>query len=95
MILRRWLSSAVAKGVVTRYNATRGIGKILTDNGEELFVHQSEIYAPGFRSLRVMEHVEFTIATDDKGRTKAVNVTGPDGKYVQGAPTSPSRKQFF
>jgi hypothetical protein len=30
--------------------------------------------------------VEFTVVTDDLGRTKAGRVTGPDGSFVQGAP---------
>jgi hypothetical protein len=30
--------------------------------------------------------VEFSTITDSSGRTKAENVTGPMGAYVQGAP---------
>lgn len=30
--------------------------------------------------------MEYTIVTDPNGRTKAENVTGPMGAYVQGAP---------
>lgn len=30
--------------------------------------------------------MEFEIQTDDSGRTRAVDVTGPNGAYVQGAP---------
>ena len=50
-------------------------------------MHQSDIYAPGFRSLAEGETLEFRLMTDDKtGKVKAVDVTGPDGAYVQGAP---------
>ncbi len=29
------------------------------------------------------------MTTDNNGKTKAVDVTGPDGAYVQGAPREP------
>jgi cold shock CspA family protein len=32
------------------------------------------------------EPVEFSVVTDDNGRSKAENVTGPMGAFVQGAP---------
>lgn len=33
--------------------------------------------------------MEFTVFEDTNGRTKAENVTGPMGAYVQGAPRRP------
>ena len=39
----------------------------------------------GFRSLKEEEEVEFEIS-DNGGKSKAINVTGPGGAYVQGAP---------
>ena len=39
----------------------------------------------GFRSLKEDEEVEFTIS-DNGGKSKAVDVTGVGGGYVQGAP---------
>jgi hypothetical protein len=33
--------------------------------------------------------VEFAVVTDDTGRSKAENVTGPMGAFVQGAPRQP------
>lgn len=44
---------------------------------------QSSIDAEGFRSLRENEPVEFFVETSEDGRTKAVNVTGPDGAPPQ------------
>ncbi len=32
------------------------------------------------------EQVEFEVITEPNGRSKAFNVTGPGGSYVQGAP---------
>jgi len=44
---------------------------------------QTNIQAQGFRSLREGERVEFEIARGQDGRTRAVNVTGPDGAEPQ------------
>ena len=70
------------------FNIEKGYGFIEVD-GEtsDIFVHQSDIYAPGFRSLAEGESLEFKMETDPKsGKVKAVDVTGPDGAYVQGSP---------
>jgi cold shock CspA family protein len=62
----------------------------LEDEEVDVFVHQTDIYAPGFRSLAEGEPLEFRVQTDSKtGKMKAVDVTGPDGAYVQGAPRDP------
>ena len=44
---------------------------------------QTSIQTDGYRSLREGEEVEFNIETGDDGRTKAVNVTGPNGAPPQ------------
>ncbi|KAG1347566.1 putative Glycine-rich protein 2, partial [Cocos nucifera] len=60
-----------------------GFSFITLDNGgEDLFIHQSLIKAEGYQSLAEGEAVEFTIAKGDDGRTKAVDVIGPDGSSV-------------
>ena len=65
----------------------KGFGFIVPDDDSgDIFVHQTAILAEGFRSLADGESVEFTVETDENGRTKAVKVTGPGGSYVQGAP---------
>lgn len=48
-----------------------------------MFVHHSAIYAPGFKTLAEGEELEFDIETDENGRKKAVNVTGPGGAPVK------------
>ncbi|KAG1328289.1 hypothetical protein COCNU_01G022230 [Cocos nucifera] len=63
-----------------------GFSFITPDDGsEDRFVHRSLIKAEGYRSLVEDEAVEFTIAEDDDGRTKAVEVIRLDGSSVQGA----------
>ncbi len=54
-----------------------------------MFVHQSSIHAEGFRSLAEGEAVEFDVS-DNNGKPSAVNVTGPNGDYVKGAPYNPT-----
>ena len=49
----------------------------MTDNEEktDVFVHQSNIQADGFRSLNTDQKIEFEIAKDDNGRLLAKNVS--------------------
>jgi cold shock CspA family protein len=69
-----------------RFNAEKGFGFIAPANGnDDLFVHQSAIHSPGFRSLMEGEEVEFKVV-DGGGKMKAEEVTGPNGDFVQGAP---------
>lgn len=79
------------KGVTKWFNATKGYGFVTPivegdEQPEEIFVHQSSIQAEGFRSLREGEEVEYEIEEGPDGRTKAINVTGPEGAAPQGAP---------
>lgn len=67
------------------FNATKGFGFIVPDDGsEDIFVHQSGIQSEGFRSLAENEKVEYFLETDETGKKKAVSVTGPAGSNVMG-----------
>jgi len=70
------------------FDCEKGYGFISVDGEDrDYFVHQSDIYAPGYRSLAQGETLEFSVATDERtGKIKAVEVTGPDGQYVEGTP---------
>lgn len=82
----RTMATAVSQGTVKWFNSEKGYGFITpSDGGADLFVHQTSIHSEGFRSLGEGEEVEFRII-DEGGRTKAVDVTGPGGAYVRGAP---------
>ena len=76
-------------GTVKFFDSTKGFGFITpAGGGDDVFVHQTAIYARGFRSLAEGEEVEFDIGEDEKrkGKKFATNVTGPNGAFVQGAP---------
>jgi len=74
-----------ATGVVKWFSSERCYGFITPDDGsEDVFVHQSEIQAQGFRTLGDGENVEFDIVQDQNGRSKASHVTGPGGVDVKG-----------
>ena len=59
------------RGVVKRYNPTRGFGFIASD-GCDIFVHQSGIAMQGFRALNVGANVNFRVETaaDGSGGTR-------------------------
>jgi len=85
---RMCTDATIVKGVCKWFDVAKGFGFISrADTDTDVFVHQSDIYAPGFRSLSEGEELEFKVEKDPKsGKLKAVDVTGPDGGYVQGAP---------
>lgn len=54
-------------GTVKWFNAAKGYGFIQRDQGEDIFVHYSEIVGEGYRSLDEGQRVEFTVAQSPKG----------------------------
>ncbi|CAA6660582.1 unnamed protein product [Spirodela intermedia] len=70
-------------GTVSWFNSQKGFGFIKPDSGgEDLFVHQTSIRSDGFRVLTEGDAVEFVIEEGDDGRSKAVDVTGPNGAFI-------------
>ncbi len=62
------------QGTVKWFNDTKGFGFIQSDDGGDVFVHQSEIKMDGFRTLKEGQKVQFEVTQGQKG-AKAVNVT--------------------
>ena len=78
----------------TRFDTAKGYGFIVPDNGDkDVFVHQTAINVSGFRSLAEGEAVEFKLV-EENGKTKAIDVTGPDGADVKGAPFNPQSDEY-
>mgnify|MGYP003800257855 CR=1 FL=1 len=60
-------------GKVKWFNDAKGFGFIETENGNDVFVHQSSIQGSGFRSLSEGQTVEFELTSGPKGQ-QATNV---------------------
>lgn len=60
-------------GTVKWFNDSKGYGFIETEDGTDLFVHQSAIQSTGFRTLSEGQKVKFDIIVGEKGQ-QASNV---------------------
>jgi len=54
-------------GTVKWFHNGKGYGFITRDEGEDIFVHFSEIEMEGYKKLEEGQEVEFTVAEGDKG----------------------------
>jgi CspA family cold shock protein len=54
-------------GTVKWFSREKGYGFIQPEEGEDVFVHHSEIRGTGFKNLQEGERVEFTIEQSPKG----------------------------
>jgi CspA family cold shock protein len=63
----------VATGVVKFFNAEKGYGFISRDEGEDVFVHFSQIQGEGYKTLEDGQRVEFDVGPGRKGE-EAQNV---------------------
>lgn len=61
------------KGSVKWFSNEKGYGFIERENGEDVFVHHSDIQGEGFKTLRQGEAVDFEVLPAEKG-PKAQNV---------------------
>jgi CspA family cold shock protein len=55
------------EGTVKWFSNPKGYGFISREEGDDVFVHYSEIQGSGFRSLSAGERVEFTVKESEKG----------------------------
>ena len=69
----------MAEGTVKWFNGTKGYGFITNSetgekDGEDLFVHFSEIKMDGFKTLDEGQAVSFDVTTGQNGKLQASNV---------------------
>jgi cold shock protein len=55
------------QGTVKWFNATKGYGFIMRENGEDIFVHYSAIQSEGYKTLAEGQRVEFNVTEGPKG----------------------------
>ena len=64
----------MAQGTVKWFNPDKGYGFISREDGDDLFVHYSEIQMDGFKTLDEGQAVEFDVTTGQNGKLQASNV---------------------
>lgn len=56
------------KGKVKWFNAEKGYGFIVSEEGKEVFVHFSAIVADGYKTLNEGEEVTFDVVEGERGQ---------------------------
>ncbi len=64
----------MAQGTVKWFNPDKGYGFISREDGDDLFVHFSEIQSEGFKTLDEGAAVEFDVTAGQNGKMQASNV---------------------
>ena len=64
----------MSQGTVKWFSSEKGYGFISQENGEDLFVHFSEIQGDGYKSLDENAKGEFVIASGSNGKSQATQV---------------------
>lgn len=72
------------QGTVKWFSTEKGYGFIEQDDGEDVFVHHSDIQGTGFKDLDEGEKVEFDLVDGPKG-PKAENVVRVDAPDSSGS----------
>ncbi|RLF67445.1 MAG: cold-shock protein [Thermoplasmata archaeon] len=75
------------EGKVKWFDARKGYGFIIKDDGTDLFVHYSSIKMDGFKTLREDDVVKYEIVQTDKGEQAS------DVEIVKKAPRKRRRRK--
>ena len=73
LVCRPQKRESVAQGTVKFFNADKGFGFISREQGDDVFVHFSNIQSTGYKTLDEGQRVEFDVAPGKKGE-EAQNV---------------------
>lgn len=65
---------SMPEGTVKWFNPDKGYGFISREDGDDLFVHFSEIQTDGFKTLDEGQAVTFEVTTGQNGKLQASNV---------------------
>jgi len=55
-------------GTVKWFNGKKGYGFITRENGDDIFVHFSDIESDGYKTLDDGDSVDFTVTDGEKGK---------------------------
>ena len=81
-------------GTVKWFSNEKGYGFIKRSNGEDVFVHYTDIVGDGFRSLKEGESVDFEVIIGDRG-PKAHRVSPQNATDISGAaPADPDAQSL-
>ena len=64
----------MAKGTIKKLIGDKGYGFIQTEEGKDLFFHQSQLQGVDYSSLKEGQEVEYEAGTGRGGRPEAVKV---------------------
>ncbi len=64
----------MAEGTVKWFNPAKGYGFIEREDGDDLFVHFSEVNVEGFKTLEEGQAVTFEVTEGQNGKKQASNV---------------------
>jgi CspA family cold shock protein len=70
----RKVGFVMADGTVKWFNPDKGYGFISREDGDDVFVHFSEIQGDGFKTLDEGQAVVFEVTTGQNGKLQATNV---------------------
>lgn len=79
-------------GIVKWFSNEKGYGFIKRSNGEDVFVHYTDIVGDGFRSLKEGEAVDFEVVIGDRG-PKAHRVSRQDASDIPAAVPTAGEEQ--
>ncbi len=76
------------EGQVKWFNAKKGYGFVIGPEGQDVFIHYSQICVDGFKTLKEKQWVNYELADTDKGY-QAQNVTLVPAKNEAVQPARP------